>query len=81
MELPPGTEVQDSDTDHDDVESVTEGASSVSFHTIGNSPNVMSEAKESEASCTAGDNAGVVSDSEGSESSCTVVDSPTMPGV
>ncbi|KAJ6094049.1 hypothetical protein N7467_002894 [Penicillium canescens] len=81
MELPPGNEIQDSDVDHDDVESVTEGASSVSSHTVGNSPNVMSEAKASEASCAVGDNPGVVSESEGSESSCTVADSPNMPGV
>jgi hypothetical protein len=74
-------ELQDSEVDDDDVASVTEGASSVSFHSIGNSPNVMSEAKESGSPCTVGDNAGVVSDSEGSESSCTVADSPNMLGV
>ncbi|OGE54945.1 hypothetical protein PENARI_c005G01175 [Penicillium arizonense] len=78
IQLPPGT--QDSDG-HDDVESVTEGASSVSSHTVGNSPNVMSEARESEASCTVGDNAGFVSESEGSDSSRTVTGSPTMSGL
>lgn len=77
MQSPPGSESQCSD-DHDEDDSITEGASSVSSHTVGNSPNVMSEAKESEDSCAVGKDPTVVSENEESESSCTVADSPTM---
>jgi hypothetical protein len=39
MELPPGT--QDSDVGHDGDEPVTEGATSESSYTVGNSPDAM----------------------------------------
>jgi hypothetical protein len=38
MEMPPGTELQDSDLEHDGDESVTEGATSGPFYTVENSP-------------------------------------------
>ncbi|OGE55172.1 hypothetical protein PENARI_c005G05956 [Penicillium arizonense] len=38
MEMPPGTELQDSDLEHDGDESVTEGATSGSFYIVENSP-------------------------------------------